>query len=35
MRSGVVVGLTVLVGQQLRLSDRGEELSVQEFVAKS
>ena len=35
MRSGVVVGLTVALAQDLRLSDRGEEFSVQEFVAKS
>ena len=35
MRSGPVVGLAIVVGQQLCLSDRGEELAVQELAAKS
>ena len=35
MRSGPVVGLAIVVGQQLYLSDRGEELAVQELTAKS
>ncbi len=35
MRSGPVVGLAIVVGQQLCLSDRGDELSVQELIAKS
>lgn len=35
MRSGMVVGLAVALAPDLRLRDRGEELAVQEFVAKA
>ncbi len=34
MRSGLVVGLAVLTGQQLCLGARDEEFAAQDFVTK-